>query len=239
MINKMQKWLIIGIIAVIIVVTAGYLIYNQESSSDQFTNPTKTPHYETNTPAHASTLAGVPINVVIDFNFDLGPGSTISITKDGTEYGIGETIIDPNRLSMRREMNQDAPDGIYTVNYKACWPDGSCHNGNFQFAIDRSAAQNFVNLTGRQEVTINMEQIAFNPQNVIISKGTRVTWINKDDTEHFINTDAHPSHTYYPAQNSRGLNMSDSFSLTFDKAGIYPYHCSAHAATMTGTILVV
>ncbi len=198
----------------------------------------KSAHYESNTPAHGSILAEVPVNVVIDFNFDLGPGSSISVKTDDREYGTGETIIDSNKLAMRRNMVLDAPDGLYTVNYKACWPDGSCHDGHFQFTIDGTKAESYIDLRNKTEVSVKLSEIAFKPQNIRISRGTKVVWMNEDSVDHYVNTDSHPSHTYYPQQNSRALKKGDVFSLTFDKAGIYPYHCSAHARTMIGSIIV-
>src|SRR3990172_502096 len=121
----------------------------------------KSAHYESNTPAHGSVLAGVPVNVAIDFNFDLGPGSSISIKTDDKEYGSGETIMDSNKLTMRRNTNPNAPDGLYTVNYKACWPDGSCHDGYFQFTIDRTEAENYTDLRKKTELTVKLSDIAF------------------------------------------------------------------------------
>lgn len=98
----------------------------------------KSAHYVSNTPAHGSVLASVPENVSINFNFDLGTGSSISIKTGNREYGSGATIIESNKLVMRRSMDPNAPDGLYTVSYNACWPDGSCHDGHFQFTIDRT-----------------------------------------------------------------------------------------------------
>ena len=203
-----------------------------------FSNPKKSAHYESNTPAHGSVLAGVPINVVIDFNFDLAKPSEIKILKDGTDYGVEETIIDDNKLAMRRAMKTDAPDGVYKVEYKACWPDGSCHDGYFQFAVDRSLAGAFEDLRGTPEVTIRMRDILFNPRDVKISPGTKVTWENDDEVEHYVNTETHPAHTYFQDQNSRAIKKGENFSVVFDKPGAYPYHCSAHASVMTGNILV-
>lgn len=214
----------------------------EEAVSDKgvsFANPKKSAHYESNTPAHGVTLAGVPMNVVIDFNFDLAKPSEIKILKDSQDLGEGETIIDKNKSSMRRRMNPDASDGLYTVEYKACWPDGSCHDGSFQFAVDQGLASSFDDQTNKKEVTIKLSQIKFNPQNIKVSKRTKVTWINDDEVEHYINTDSHPSHSFYPDQNSKLLKKGDKFSLIFDTPGIYPYHCSAHASSMTGTLLVV
>lgn len=205
----------------------------------QFGNAKKSAHYETNTPAHGEILAAPPVNIVIDFNFDLAPPSAISITKDSKEYGQGETVIDNNKLAMRRSFMADAPDGKYMVTYKACWPDKSCHDGNFEFAVDRTKASSYENMQGKSEVTIRMSEIMFAPKNIVISPGTKVTWINDEDTEHYVNTDSHPAHTYYPEQNSRSLAKGASYSTMFDKPGAYPYHCSAHADTMIGNIIVI
>ena len=220
--------------------TTGITQNQTSQTSDQFTfaTPKKSAHYESNTPVHGAVLAGVPTNVVIDFNFDLAPPSEIKIEKDGRNYGFGETVIDQNKLAMRRNMASDAPDGLYTVSYNACWPDGSCHDGSFQFAIDRTKSGEFEDMTSQSEVTVKLSQIMFEPQNIKISKGTRVTWVNNDSVEHYVNTDSHPAHTYFPEQNSKALKNGDTYSITFETAGIYPYHCSAHAQTMAGSILV-
>lgn len=205
----------------------------------EFETPKKSAHYESNTPAHESILATAPINVVIDFNFDLAPPSTISVTQDGREYGTGETIIDDSKLAMRRDLDPAAPDGLYTVTYNACWPDGSCHDGYFQFAVDSSLTAEFTDMTGQPLVNVEMASIAFQPQKVIVDAGTTVTWTNREaGVEHFVNTDSHPAHTYFPAQNSQGLMPGESFAVTFATPGSYPYHCSAHAGAMKGEIVV-
>ncbi len=199
--------------------------------------PKKSAHYESNTPAHEMVLAGVPINMVIDFNFDLHDKSEIRILKDGTDYGAGPTTVDPNRLTLRRAMDPSSPDGLYTVTYDACWPDGSCHDGAFQFAIDRGLAAGFTDLTGQGAVTVVIRDLAFTPADIIISPGTNVTWINEDTVDHSVNTDSHPAHTYYPPQNSRVFPPGESHSAVFMTPGIYPYHCSVHPF-MRGAILV-
>lgn len=212
-------------------------IQQPPASTDQFSNPKKSAHYENNTPEHGAILAGVPINVVIDFNFDLAKGSEIKIEM-ARDYGVGEAIIDQNKLAMRRKMDPNSPDGLYTISYKACWADGSCHDGSFQFKINRSLSGDFIDLTGKKEVTINLQNFAFSPVKIKVSKGTKVTWINQDDVVHTVNTDSHPAHTYYLNQNSRDLSKGATYSVTFADAGIYLYHCTPHADTMHGQILV-
>jgi plastocyanin/methionine-rich copper-binding protein CopC len=249
--SKVITLLIIALVAI----GAFYLLSNREQETEQpvqdtttqtdntdsryaFSTPQKSAHYESNTPEHGALLAAAPINVVIDFNFDLAAPSSISITKDGKEYGTGELSIDQNKLSMRRSVDPAAPDGLYEVSYKACWPDKSCHDGHFEFVIDRSLASSYEDLTGKKEVTIKMSEIMFKPENIKVDAGTKITWINDEAVEHYINTDSHPAHTYFPSQNSRSLKLGESYSVTFTDVGIYPYHCSAHAENMKGNILV-
>lgn len=243
------------ILVLIVVIGVGFLLFkgkqtvstssstlkpDQQTAQLQyvFENPKKSTHYESNTPYHGAILAGVPINVVVDFNFDLAKPSEIKILNNGQDYGIGETIIDSNKLTMRRNISPNAPDGLYKIEYKACWPDASCHNGYFQFVIDRKLDKGFSDQTNKKEVEIKMSQIKFESQDIKISKGTKVTWVNDDSIEHFVNTDSHPSHTYYKAQNSKALGKDASYSVIFETAGIYPYHCSVHADSMAGNILV-
>src|SRR3989344_9474606 len=108
-IRNMNKGILIvvGVISLVIVGVVGWQTLGQKDqvgtknssqnstsgtiTNSQFQNPKKSAHYESNTPAHGATLAGVPINVVIDFNFDLAKPSAIQIFHDGTEYGTGET----------------------------------------------------------------------------------------------------------------------------------------------------
>lgn len=198
----------------------------------------KSAHFESSTPAHEAVLPAPPINVVVDVNFDLAPPSAISVTRDGVEYGRGETTIDAGKLAMRRAVDPAAPDGLYLVRYMACWPDGSCHDGQFSFIINRRVGEAAVDYRGVSTVTIRMKDTAFAPPVIRIRPGTTVTWVNDDDVEHYVNTDSHPGHTYFPTQNSRALAKGATYATTFTAPGAYPYHCSAHAATMTGMIIV-
>ena len=124
------------------------------------------------------------------------------------------------------------------MEYNACWPDKTCHNGFFEFAIDKSLRSGYEDMIGQKEVTVKMSDISFNPKDLVISKGTKVTWINDESVTHYINTDSHPAHTYFLEQNSKALGKGDSYTLTFNTSGIYPYHCSAHESTMKGSIIV-
>ena len=199
--------------------------------------PTKTPHYLGNAPSHEAVLPGAPINIVIDFDFDLGKGSSIKVVKDGVDFGRGESVIDPSGLSLRRKVDENSPDGLYLVVYNACWPDGSCHEGNFQFNIERGVLSSFINLKGKAEIVIPIENYSFTPPKIIVSKGAKVSWQNRDRFSHTINSDPHPGHTYFQSLNSRILSYNDVFSVVLDDPGVYLYHCSVHP-NMSGIVFV-
>jgi plastocyanin len=98
--------------------------------------------------------------------------------------------------------------------------------------------EGFKDLKGKKEVTINMENILFDLPEIIIDSGTTVTWVNKDDVGHTVNSDPHPGHYNHPDLNSDLLYYEDTFSYTFDEPGLYAYHCSPHYSTMKGSVQV-
>lgn len=230
----------IVLLAIAVVGTLGWLIF-QFINSDQTVNSKgeqRTDNFESSTPTHGSVMPAVPINVVINVNNDLSDTSEIKINQNGEDYGFGAVTIDQNKLAFRRRVITTAPDGIYTVSYKACHMDGQCQDGQLEFKIDRTVAESFEDLTGKETIEIKMSDSMFRPKNIRVSKGTKITWLNDESIEHYVNTDSHPAHTYFLAQNSRSLKKGESYDAIFEEPGAYPYHCSAHAATMVGMIVV-
>ena len=73
----------------------------------------------------------------------------------------------------------------------------------------------------------------FEPQVLEVPAGTKVTWINNDDAPHDIQD---LSDLNVPR--SKELNKGDTFSITYEKPGDYPYLCQLHTY-MTGTIKVM
>jgi methionine-rich copper-binding protein CopC len=110
---------------------------DSQNSEFVFGTPKKTAHYVSNTPEHGAILTSVPKEVQIIFNFDLGVNSNIAVTREGKDFSSGNTIVSSDRLTLSKTLQSDLPNGQYTVSYTACWPDGSCHDGSFQFAVNR------------------------------------------------------------------------------------------------------
>jgi methionine-rich copper-binding protein CopC len=105
-----------------------------EQTDFNFDPVKKSAHYVNNVPAHASVLNSAPDKVTITFNFDLSPSSSISVIKDGKEVSTGATLISQDKLVLTKAISSQSA-GLYTVKYNACWPDGSCHDGQFQFGV--------------------------------------------------------------------------------------------------------
>jgi plastocyanin len=81
---------------------------------------------------------------------------------------------------------------------------------------------------GSSEVKI--DNFAFNPSIVTVKAGTQVTWINKDDIPHTVDsTDG--------KFKSNALDTEDKFQFSFTTPGEYPFFCRMHPK-MTGKIIV-
>jgi plastocyanin len=71
---------------------------------------------------------------------------------------------------------------------------------------------------------------AFEPAEVRVRPGERVTWVSCDEVAHTSTSDGE-------AWASPLLAPGDAFTHTFDAAGDFPYHCEPHPF-MTGRVTV-
>ncbi len=82
--------------------------------------------------------------------------------------------------------------------------------------------------------TIVMADTKFIPSKITVSKGTTVTWKNLEDRTHNATADD-------TSWKTDDMELGESKSVTFDKPGIYSYHCTHHTIMgfgMTGTVIV-
>ena len=80
------------------------------------------------------------------------------------------------------------------------------------------------------DVVIN--DYKFGPATLTVPRGTKVTWINKDDDVHTVVSDSDPKLFKSPA-----LDTDDSFAFTFTEAGTFKYFCTIHPR-MQGSVVV-
>jgi plastocyanin len=82
-----------------------------------------------------------------------------------------------------------------------------------------------------RDVSVTIQNFAFSPATLRISKGTTVTWTNGDAAPHRIDANG-----AFPG--SPSLATGQSYSYTFDEVGTFSYICSIHPS-MKGTVEVV
>ena len=75
-----------------------------------------------------------------------------------------------------------------------------------------------------------MQNTAFSPSSITISKNTTVTWTNKDNMTHNVTSDA-------GLFSSGNITSGSTYSFQFTTSGTYSYRCTIHAG-MTGTVMV-
>lgn len=78
----------------------------------------------------------------------------------------------------------------------------------------------------------NIDNFSFGPAELMVSVGTKVTWINRDDIPHTV-VDAATQRSF----KSSALDTGDQFAYVFNKAGTFHYVCSMHPY-MHGTVVV-
>ena len=80
------------------------------------------------------------------------------------------------------------------------------------------------------ETTITVEKFNFSPKEITVAPGTKVIWINKDETPHTISAS---DKTFV----SKAMDTDDKYEVTFANAGDFSYFCTLHPF-MTGTVHV-
>jgi len=84
-----------------------------------------------------------------------------------------------------------------------------------------------------EATAVAIDNFAFSPQVIRVKVGQKVTWTNKDSTQHSIVADSSSS----DAPDGSPISQNQTYSFTFMKAGTYTYHCGIHA-TMKATVIV-
>lgn len=83
---------------------------------------------------------------------------------------------------------------------------------------------------GGDTIRVVMRDLAYGTQDLIVTPGTTVVWVNEDPVEHTVTADdgAFDSGTIAPRR---------SWAMTFTRPGRHTFHCTPHPF-MTGTVLV-
>jgi plastocyanin len=89
--------------------------------------------------------------------------------------------------------------------------------------------------SGGAEARVSIQTFQFQPGDLTVRAGTRVTWVNQDDIAHTVTsgTPEKRDGRFNASLNAKGA----TFSTTFDQPGTYPYFCDRHQS-MRGQIRV-
>ncbi|MCL5280736.1 MAG: PQQ-dependent sugar dehydrogenase [Planctomycetes bacterium] len=87
---------------------------------------------------------------------------------------------------------------------------------------------------------VDIIDFGFSPQNVTIAVGDTVTWTNTGSFTHTTTSGTTTGGTRHPdgLWDSGSLLPGKSFSHVFAQAGTFPYYCTPHFTSMTGTVTV-
>ena len=81
-----------------------------------------------------------------------------------------------------------------------------------------------------QGVEVEITKFAFAPKEITVTPGTKITWINRDETPHTVTSND-------KSFASKGLDTDDRFEHTFADEGDFGYFCTVHPF-MTGVVHV-
>jgi plastocyanin len=78
--------------------------------------------------------------------------------------------------------------------------------------------------------TVDITKFAFAPKEITIAPGSKIIWINRDETPHTVTSND-------KSFASKGLDTDDKFESTFAREGDFRYFCTVHPF-MTGIVHV-
>jgi uncharacterized protein (TIGR03118 family) len=87
---------------------------------------------------------------------------------------------------------------------------------------------------------VNMIDFGFSPQNVTIAVGDTVTWTNTGSFTHTTTSGTTTGGVRHPdgLWDSGSVLPGQTYSRVFAQAGTFPYYCTPHYTSMTGTVTV-
>jgi plastocyanin len=115
----------------------------------------------------------------------------------------------------------------------ACSGDRSRSAGGASAQLPAVAEEDWVDLTGRSEITVDTIDNAYEPRYVRVSPGTRIVFDNSGRNPHNV---VPVEESAFPTVPTDELQPGDAASVTIDDEGEYPYFCSLHGTATRGMI---
>jgi plastocyanin len=116
----------------------------------------------------------------------------------------------------------------------ASGPDAMHMAAHVSNAAPASARATDIVAVHRALVRVTIHNFAFSPARVVVSRGTRIVWVNRDSDPHTVKTAAAARAGGFA---SEAMDTGDSYAHVMGKTGSFPYICTIHPF-MHGTIVV-
>jgi len=131
-------------------------------------------------------------------------------------------------------LGNDQDGEVYILTSLVTGPNGTTGSVYRIIPPDAQVAQED-NEDEASEMQVIMRNSTYQPQEITISPGTTVTWVNEDGYVHNVLSGerGEPTGTI----TSPDIAGGSSFSFTFEETGTYAYYCSYHPG-MSGTVIV-
>ncbi len=103
----------------------------------------------------------------------------------------------------------------------------------------KTSLQTTATMTASGAIMVEIKNLAFNPANITIAKGTSVTWKQSDSASHTVTSvlgKYEPTHQV-KVLDSPLLSKGQTYSYTFNEPGTFEYFCMIHPS-MKGKVIV-
>lgn len=87
-----------------------------------------------------------------------------------------------------------------------------------------TGAQSNITNAENEETIVSVTSSGFEPSEIKVKAGTKITWINKSGGTANVDSDIHPTHLLFPFLNLGNFDNDESVSVVVEKAGTYTYH---------------
>ncbi len=190
-------------------------------------------------PVENATWVAGPVYVVVDFNMDLDPSSSLVITDNSTGASVnsGVTSVENNNRRLRQKTTIGVPTGqkTYKVTWQPCVAAGNCRTSNntFTFTVNPDFT-GYDDLRASNTVTVKLQNVVngtgLDLPKVRMTRGKTLKFKNTISGQKRVITDTHlTGHTYMIKSNgdvwrTSKLGNGDSDTVPVDTRGAYYYH---------------
>jgi plastocyanin len=168
----------------------------------------------------APSLRPGPVTFVVRNRGTIAHGFEIALEGDSSGSGSGDLFKAEGRLLQPGESDRIAMSlapGVYKFE---CLVDGHDDLG-MEGSLEVRTDAPLVEVAPQRSGAVAIEDFAFSPGTVEVEAGSKVTWRNGDPTEHTVTA-------VDGSFDSDALGTGDSFSIRFDRPGVYRYRCAIH-----------